>query len=93
MKLSYKGRVSKRTGETVYRQTGRTKFCCARLCELWNGEPVGFGFGVPGHRVTTCRDVSLWVKIPQAGGRTCWALTPIAFCPFCGVAVEACREK
>jgi hypothetical protein len=60
------------------------------MCQLW-GEL--FGFGMPGHRVTTSRDVSLWVKIPQARGGTVWALTPIRFCPFCGEVVETCREK
>lgn len=88
MKLFYRGVAGKL--ETVYRQCGPAKFCCEPMRDRW-GSLVGFG--VKGNAATTSREVSLYGSLPQADGLAVAILTPIDFCPWCGDAIEACREK
>jgi hypothetical protein len=59
------------------------------MCERW-GSVIGFGAcGV----ASTDYSVNLFTERAQAGGVAVLVLTPIDHCPWCGEAVETCREK
>ena len=79
-----------KSGSPVYEQDAPVKFCCAEMRRWWN---VLIGFGVVGHDQSTSREVNLCVPRAQANGKTVAEVVPVSFCPWCGEAVEACREK
>ena len=89
MKLSYRACQSE-TGDVVYEQAASVKFCCVEMCRRWN---VLIGFGVVGHDRSTSCEVNLSIPRPQANGCTLAEVVPVAFCPWCGEAVETCRRK
>jgi hypothetical protein len=60
------------------------------MCRWWG---VLLGFGVRDGGVSTSREVNLWLERPQASGKPVLEVVAIDFCPFCGEAVETCREK
>ena len=74
---------------TVYEVT-RVVFCCEEMKQQW-GRLIGFG--VKDCLRSTSRDVSLFTAIPQVNGNFLLEVTPVACCPWCGEAVETCREK
>jgi hypothetical protein len=90
MRLFYRARQAKRTGEVVYEQTGPVAFCCAEMCRHWL---TLIGFGTKDCPCSTSWDVNLYGSVPQANGGAVCLLTPVLYCPFCGEAVEACRAK
>ena len=73
----------------VYR-AGRVSFCCAEMERHWMNRLIAFG--LPGQD-STSKTVNLCVPVPQVNGGTVVAVTPVAFCPWCAAAVEACLEK
>src|SRR5262245_60913948 len=87
MRLFYR---AKQGTEVTFEQTGPVTFCCLRMCELWN---VLVGFGAPGCRASSCREVCVWQAVPQTNGKPICNLVPISHCPFCGQAVEPIRVK
>ena len=74
----------------VYEQATPVKWCCADMAREW-GQLVGFG--VKGHPRTTDHGVNVFTLHPQTAGSVIPGITPIAFCPWCGEAIEACRSK
>lgn len=88
MRVFYRALSSKT--HVVYGQAGPAEFCCEAMRERWGAL---IGFGVPGYRRTTGREVAIFSTIPQANDRAVVALTPIDFCPFCGETIEVCRVK
>jgi len=75
---------------TVYEQTGPTKFFCREMCAEWG---VLIGFGVKDHLKTTDRNVNISTLHPQASGGLLAGITAITNCPWCGEWIEACRRK
>jgi hypothetical protein len=51
------------------------------------------GFGVRNYPASTGREVNLYRDRPQANGVAVVETVEIAFCPWCGQPVEACRVK
>jgi hypothetical protein len=93
MRVSYRARQAKcqSTPSGVVYETARPiQWCCARMCQWWD---TLIGFGVPGHPRSTSREVNLAATVPQANGGSVLEVVSIAFCPFCGESVEACRVK
>jgi hypothetical protein len=60
------------------------------MCRYWT---TLVGFGVKGHARTTSREVHLYQEVPQTDGGSVCSLAEIAYCPWCGEAVETCRVK
>jgi hypothetical protein len=89
MQVFYRAECRSPRLPTVYRKTA-VKWCCAEMCRWWN---VLVGFGVRDCPASTSREVNLFRDRPQASGKTVLETVPLAFCPFCGEPVEACRMK
>jgi hypothetical protein len=89
MRVCYRARPAKRPG-LVYELDDGVRCCCEGMRRHWNRL---IGFGAPGCRASTSREVNLASARPQANGRFVWELFPISFCPWCGEAVEVCRVK
>jgi hypothetical protein len=88
VRVFYRSRPAK--SAVVFEAARRVEWCCADMCRQW-GRLIGFG--VPGHPHTTDRDVNIVATVPQANGGAVLEIVPIAFCPFCGQAVETVRVK
>jgi hypothetical protein len=80
MRFCYRARPSKRS-DLVYEVVGRVQCCCGGMRHQWNRF---IGFGAPGSRATTSREVNLASARPQADERLVWELFPISHCPWCG---------
>jgi hypothetical protein len=89
MRVMYRAESRSPRMPVVYRP-GAVKWCCIEMCRWWN---VLIGFGVRGCPASTSRDVNLFIDRPQANGENVVETVEIAFCPFCGQPVEACRVK
>jgi hypothetical protein len=66
------------------------KPCCESMARWW-GRLVGFG--VRECPASTSREVSLFLDRPQANGKTVLEVVPVAYCPWCGEAVETCLVR
>jgi hypothetical protein len=91
MLVIYRSVTPRRHGApVVYEQAAPVKWCCVEMCRWWG---VLIGFGVRDHAASTNQTVNLYCDRPQANGTTILEVVPVACCPWCGEAVETCREK
>jgi len=84
MKVFYRVPRRRRNGPTVY-EAVRVEFCCDEMERHW-GRIVGFGG--KGFRASTSRDLCLYLDRRQAVDGFIVEMVPVAFCPWCGTAVE-----
>jgi hypothetical protein len=89
MRVMYRAESRSPRLPVVYRATG-IKWCCEDMARQWASL---IGFGVRDCPASTDREVNLYRDRPQANGKTVVETVEIAFCPFCGQPVEACRVK
>jgi len=90
MRVLYRARPAACGSFVVFEQAAPVRWCCEGMCRHWTNL---IGFGVRDCAASTSRDVNLYRDRPQANGGTMLEVVPVAFCPFCGEAIEPCREK
>jgi hypothetical protein len=90
MRVFYRSVRSARAPFITTFEATRVEFCCAEMERQWDRF---VGFGIRGCLRSTSADVNLFTDRTQANGKMVLEVTAIAACPFCGEAVEPCREK